>query len=58
MKEKEEIEVYIKTEKGRTVCMCCVSRKKCRSMTCEHDTVTRDRYEGWKSTFKRDRYGR
>ena len=58
MRELERIKVYIKTENGNTVCMCCVSRKKCKCTTCEQDIVTRDRYEGWKSMLKRDRYGR
>lgn len=57
MQEKERIKVYIQTAGGKTVCMCMRSRKGC-DKPCEKDVVTRDRYEDWKSTMCRNKYGR
>lgn len=57
MKEKEQIKVYVKVVKGQTVCICCKSAKGCAD-SCELDIVERDRFRGWESTMKRDRFGR
>lgn len=57
MKTKENLKVYIRTEKGQTVCMCLKKHKLCKK-DCALDYVTRDRYKGWESTMKRDRYGK
>lgn len=56
MKETEKIPVYIRIENGRTVCICHAGMKGCNH-PCEHDLVTRDKFRGWQSTMKRDRYG-
>ena len=57
MEEVEKIPVYIRIEKGRTVCVCHRGRKGC-SRKCEADTVTRDKFDGWRSIMERDRYGK
>lgn len=57
MKDKERIKVYVDIVKGETVCMCMKTKKRCKKNCCE-DVVTRDRYEGWESTMKRDKYGK
>lgn len=58
MKNEELIKVYVKIEKGQTVCICKRrGRKKCRP-ECEADMVTRDRMRGWEETMKRDKYGK
>lgn len=56
MKQYERLKVYIRTEGGRTVCMCLKSNKKC-SKNCEADEVSRDRFKGWESTM-RNRWGK
>ena len=53
----EKIPVYIKIEHGKTVCVCHAGKKKCRE-NCQRDIVTRDKFEGWQETMRRDRYGR
>lgn len=57
MEAKEKIEVYVNVNNGKTVCICRRSRKKC-SKPCTPDVVERDRYAGWKDTFRRNRYGK
>ena len=54
MKDKETIEVFIDTERGKTVCICKRSRKRCRKK-CQPDVVERDRFLGWESTMSRNR---
>ena len=56
MKETEDIPVFVKIEKGKTVCICHAGAKRCRR-NCERIRVRRDRFEGWLSTMKRNRYG-
>lgn len=58
MKDTENIPVYIDIRKGKTVCICHAGNKGCTRRDCVRDTVTRNRFEGWQSTMKRDRYGR
>lgn len=57
MEETEKIPVYIKIIKGKTVCVCHASAKKCKC-DCPRDILTRDKFAGWKGTMRRDRYGR
>ena len=57
MKDTEKIPVFIRIENGKTVCVCHAAQKKC-GRPCERDTVTRDKFEGWKATMKRDHFGR
>jgi len=57
MEELERIPVYIRIVDGKTVCICHRSRKKC-GQKCEKDTVTRDRFEGWRALMERDRFGK
>jgi len=57
MQKIEKIPVYIRVERGKTVCLCPRNRKACKR-PCEKDTVTRDVFEGWEQTMKRDRYGK
>ena len=57
MEQMERVPVYIRTEKGRTVCLCHAGQKRC-DRPCERDTVTRDKFEGWLRTMKRDIYGK
>lgn len=57
MEQKEKIEVYVNIQDGRTVCICKRSCKGC-DKRCESDVVERDRFSEWKSTFRRDRYGK
>lgn len=58
MKFVEKIPVYIKFENGKTVCICRKGTKKCKSKVCTPDTVERDKYDGWESTFYQNRYGK
>lgn len=56
MREKEKIPVRVKIINGKTVCIC---MKGCnRQQYCEADYVERDRFRGWESTMKRDKYGK
>ena len=57
VKEKETIKVYVDIVKGKTVCMCMKGKKRCKK-PCSEDVVVRDRYRGWESTMRRDRYGK
>ena len=57
MRETEKIPVFIKTIKGKTVCICHAEAKGC-GKECARDTVTRDKFYAWKSTMQRDRYGK
>lgn len=55
---RERIKVWIKYEKGQTVCICSRANKKCDSDTCLKEKVFRNRYEGLKECFRQDRYGK
>lgn len=57
MQQYEKLKVYIRTENGRTVCMCLKANKKC-PMHCHADEVTRDRFKGWQGTMSRNRWGK
>ncbi len=57
METKETIKVYIDVQNGKTVCICKRSKKRCKKK-CEPDVVERDKFAGWESTFRRDRYGK
>lgn len=57
MKPIEKIPVYMRIRNGITVCICHVSAKRCK-LPCERGEVSRDRYEQWQETMKRERYGR
>ena len=57
MKEYERIPVYVDIQNGETKCICKHEEKLC-DKDCEKDVVTRDKFEGWYSTFHRDEYGR
>ena len=56
MKENEEIPVFARIEKGKTVCICHAGDKRC-NRKCERIVVNRDRFAGWQGTMKRNRYG-
>lgn len=57
MKEKETINVFIDIEKGKTVCICKRSRRRC-GKKCKPDVVERDKFGGWEATMNRDRFGK
>lgn len=57
LKEKERIEVYIRFDGGKTVCICPRNQKKC-CFPCEESVVERDKFDGWINTMYRDRYGK
>jgi len=57
MREKELIEVYIRTEAGKTVCICERSHKMC-DKKCECDIVERDRFRGWQDVMRVNKYGK
>ena len=57
MQTEEKIPVYIKIIDGKTVCVCHARIKKC-NRSCTRDIVTRDKFEGWKETMRRDKFGR
>ena len=57
MEDKEKIPVFLKIINGKTVCVCHACQKGCRQ-NCQRDTVTRDKFDGWKDTLYRNRYGR
>ena len=56
METKEKIKVYIDIQDGKTICICKRSNKGCGKQ-CEPDVVERDKFAGWKSTFRRNRFG-
>lgn len=53
----EYINVHIRFEGGKTLCICKKSCKMC-SRPCPEDVVEWDRYRDWEETYKTDRYGR
>ena len=57
MKTKEAIKVYVDIRNGQTVCICKQSNKGC-DKKCATDVVIRDKFAGWQSTMKRDKYGK
>lgn len=57
MEQVERIKVFIKFEKGKTVCICKRDNKRCNS-DCSPDIVERSKFEGWESTMKRNKYGK
>lgn len=57
MEGKERIKVYVDIVKGETICMCMKRQKHCNKQ-CGEDVVTRDRFKGWESTMKRNKYGK
>ena len=57
MEDTEKIPVYLKIINGKTVCICHAKDKGCKQ-NCQRDIVSRDKFEGWKNTLYRDRYGR
>ena len=57
MKPTETVQVFIRIDKGRTVCICHAARKRC-GCQCERSEVTRDRFAEWQHTMRRDRYGK
>ena len=57
MEETEKIPVFLKIINGKTVCICHARDKGCRQ-NCTRDVVSRDRFDGWKETLYRSRYGR
>lgn len=58
MQEKELIPVFIRVRDGKTTCVCHAKHKRCRCGECIRDKVTRDKFEGWRDTMYRDRYGK
>lgn len=58
MKGIEKIPVYIRIEKGITVCVCHAAKRCGHSRGCHRDTLLRDRYAGWRNTMRKDRYGK
>lgn len=57
MADKERIPVFIRTRKGKTICVCHAAFKGC-GRDCERDVVTRDKYREWQSTMTTNRYGK
>ena len=57
MEETEKIPVYIRYANGKTICICHARDKGCKR-DCQRDIVTRDRYDGWKETLYRNKFGR
>lgn len=58
MEPKEKIPVWADIRKGKTVCICHAGYKGCGKRSCVRETVTRDKFEGWQQTMRRDQYGR
>lgn len=57
MEKTEIIPVFLKIIQGKTVCVCHAWKKGCKQ-NCQRDTVSRDKFDGWKDTLYRNRYGR
>ena len=57
MQTVERIPVYIDYKNGKTVCICHAGMKGCGRRSCVRDTVTRDKFEDWQKTMKRNKYG-
>jgi len=53
----EKIPVYIDVRKGRTVCICHAGYKGCGKASCVRDTVTRDKFDQWEKTRRKNKYG-
>lgn len=58
METTEKIPVFIKIINGKTVCVCHARARKCKGHNCTRETLIRDKFEGWRSTMKRDKWGR
>ena len=64
MQQFENVRLWAKMEKGKTVCVCRSTETKCHKTgkqccdVCTVLTYKRDRFEGWQSGAHRDRYGR
>jgi hypothetical protein len=56
VKATETVQVFIKIDKGRTVCICHAAHKHC-GCHCERCEVTRDKFAEWQRVMKRDKYG-
>ena len=56
VKQYEKLKVYVRQEKGHTVCICLKAHKGCKRH-CQEDVVIRDRFAGWQGTMKRNKYG-
>ena len=56
MTDTEKIPVYIRIEDGKTICVCHVNEKGC-IRNCQRDIVSRDKFRGWQSTMRRNRFG-
>ena len=55
----EYIKVYIRYDKnGNTKCICCESNKRCECTKCSREIVERDKFRGWESTFRVNKYGK
>lgn len=57
VKTTETIQVFVKIDKGRTVCICHAARKRC-GCACERCEVTRDKFSEWRRVMRRDKYGK
>jgi len=57
MEDTEKIPVFLKIINGKTVCICHAKDKGCKQ-NCQRDIVSRDKFDGWKNTLYRNRYGR
>lgn len=55
--EVERLKVHVKYEGGKIVCICSKFHKLCDA-SCPIEIVKLDRYQGWKKTFKQDKYGK
>lgn len=49
------LKVFVKAEKGRIVCMCLRSRKRCDGIGCEPDTALYDEYKQYEECFRNKR---
>lgn len=55
----EYIKVFILYDKyGNTKCICSQNRKLCENKRCSKEIVERDKFRGWESTFKVNKYGK
>lgn len=58
VKTTETIQVFVKIDKGRTVCICHASSQALRLRMRALPNVTRDKFSEWRRVMRRDKYGK
>ena len=54
---KEPIKVLVRFAQGKTVCICMRDNPRC-TKRCSPDIVERDKFRGWETVFKQNKFGK